>query len=97
MIRKLKEQWRELRSAPPGKRFRLRYEKRSRERGSPAARIAWSALSVLLILAGIVALPLPGPGFVPIAIGLALLAQESAGVARFCDRAEVAIRKRLGR
>jgi hypothetical protein len=93
MIRKLKEQWRELRRAPPGKRFRQRHELRARQRTSPAARIGWSALAGALILVGIIALPLPGPGFVPIGVGLALLAQESESVARFCDRAELAIRK----
>ena len=95
MIRKLKEQWRELRAAPPGKRFRLRYERRATERKTPGARIAWTALAVVLILAGIVALPLPGPGMVVIAAGLALLAQESLTVAKLCDRLELAIRKRV--
>ena len=93
MIRKLQEQWRELRRAPPGKRFRMRHELRARQRTSAAARIGWSALAILLILIGIVALPLPGPGFVPLGAGLALLAQESESVARFCDRAELAIRR----
>ena len=93
MIGKLKEQWRELRRGPPGKRFFQRYERRKRSRNSPAARIGWTALAVVLIVVGIIALPLPGPGFIPIGIGLALLAQESAAVARFCDRAELAIRK----
>jgi len=93
MIRKLKERWRELLQAPPGKRFRLRHELRARQRKSAAARIGWSALAILLILVGLVALPLPGPGFVPIGAGLVVLAQESGSVARFCDRAELAIRK----
>jgi hypothetical protein len=95
MFRKLKTQWRELRAAPPGRRFRQRYERRAAERKTPAARIVWSALAVILILAGIVALPLPGPGTLVIAAGLALLAQESLTVARFCDRVELAIRKRV--
>jgi hypothetical protein len=93
MIGKLKDQWRDLLSAPPGKRFRMRHERRASERKSPAARIGWSVLAIVLIVIGIIWLPLPGPGFVPIALGLALLAQESASVARFCDRAELAIRK----
>ena len=93
MIRKLKEQWRALLDAPPGKRFRMRYERRADERKSPAARIAWSAAAVALILGGIVALPRPGPGMLVIAAGLALLAQESLVVAKLCDRAELAIRK----
>ena len=97
MSGKLREQWRELREAPAGKRFRLRYEGRARERKTVWARVLWSALAVILIVAGIVALPLPGPGTVVIALGLALLAQESLVVARFCDRAELAIRKLLGK
>ena len=95
MFRKLKEQWHQLRNAPAGKRFRLRYERRARERKTWWTRILWSGLAVVLIAAGIVALPLPGPGTVVIALGLALLAQESLVVARFCDRAELAIRKLL--
>jgi hypothetical protein len=95
MIRTLKKQWRELLDSPPGRRFRMRYERRARERKTPAARVAWSAFAVLLIAGGIVALPLPGPGMVVIAAGLALLAQESLTVAKLCDRAELAIRKRV--
>jgi hypothetical protein len=95
MIRKLKTQWRELLKAPPGKRFRLRYERRTGERKTFFARFGWSALAVLLIVAGIVALPLPGPGTVVIGVGLALLAQESLTVAKLCDRLEMAIRKRV--
>lgn len=93
----LREQWRDLRKAPAGQRFRRRYERRAAERHTPIARISWSALAVLLILAGIIALPLPGPGVVVIAAGLALLAQESLTVAKLCDRAELAIRKRIRR
>ena len=93
MIRKLKEQWRELRESPPGSRFRLRYERRKRERETPLARIGWTVLAVLLVLLGIVALPLPGPGMAVIALGLALLAQESLAVAKLCDRLELAIRR----
>ena len=95
MSRKLKDQWHQLRKAPAGKRFRLRYEHRARERKTLWTRILWSGLAAVLIAAGIVALPLPGPGTVVIALGLALLAQESLVVARFCDRAELAIRKLL--
>ena len=94
MLRRLKAQWRELVKAPPGKRFRLRYERRAGERKTPFARFGWSALALLLVVGGIAALPLPGPGTVVIAVGLALLAQESLTVAKLCDRLEVAIRKR---
>ena len=97
MFARLRQQWQELLKAPPGKRFRQRYEHRARERKTLWTRILWSALAVVIIVAGIVALPLPGPGTIVIAAGLALLAQESLVVARFCDRLELAVRNLVSR
>ena len=97
MLGKLRQQWQELQEAPPGKRFRERYERRARERKTLWRRVLWSALAVVIIVAGIVALPLPGPGMIVIAAGLALLAQESLVVARFCDRLELAMRNLYSR
>jgi hypothetical protein len=97
MIGKLRKQWRALLNAPPGKRFRMRYERRASERKTLAARVGWSVLALVLIVAGIVGLPLPGPGTLVIAAGLALLAQESLVVAKACDHIEMAIRRRVGR
>jgi hypothetical protein len=92
MLANLKKDWRSLLADAPGERFRNRYKRRAKERKSPMARIAWSAASLVLILAGIVALPLPGPGMVVIAAGLGLLASESLTVARACDRIELWLR-----
>jgi uncharacterized protein (TIGR02611 family) len=97
MLDRLKAQWSHLARDPPGKRFRMRYERRKRERRSPFVRVAWTVAALLLVVAGIVALPLPGPGSVVIVIGLAVLAQESLALARLCDRAEVALRGLFGR
>jgi hypothetical protein len=89
----LKEQWRRLREDPPGQRFRKRYERRKSERRSPFMRVAWTVVALLLIVAGIAGIPLPGPGIVLIAVGLAVLAEESRVIAKLCDRIEVAIRR----
>jgi uncharacterized protein (TIGR02611 family) len=50
-------------------------------------------LGATITLVGIVALPLPGPGFLVIAIGAALLARESAMVADVADWIEVRVRR----
>lgn len=95
MLGNLKQRWRHVRSDPPGQRFRKYYERRAKDRGSPFVRIAWSLVALMLILAGIVAIPLPGPGFIVIGVGLALLAGESLMIAKLCDQAELAIRRLL--
>ena len=93
MLEKLKARWRPLLEDKPGHRFQNRYERRHKERSSPRAiRVGWTVLAVLLVLVGIVALPLPGPGLLVIAAGLALLAEESRTIARFLDHAEVWLR-----
>ncbi len=47
---------------------------------------------LIVIVAGIIALPLPGPGTLIIIIGLGLLAQESLRLSRFLDWLEVELR-----
>ena len=97
MLDTLKRHWRELRDAPPGERFQRRHERRSRDLHARGKRIAWTIAAAVLIVVGLVAMPLPGPGFIPLAIGLAFLADISATVAKACDRAELAIRRLIGR
>ena len=93
MLEKLKARWRPLVEDKPGHRFQNRYERRHKGRSSPRAmRVGWSVLAVLLILVGIVGLPLPGPGILVIAAGLALLAEESRTISRFLDRSEIWLR-----
>jgi hypothetical protein len=60
-------------------------------------RVLRSSLGVVLILIGLVFMALPGPGFVPAFAGLALLAGESAAMARALDRAELRVRRWLHR
>ncbi|HTE05370.1 MAG TPA: PGPGW domain-containing protein [Planctomycetota bacterium] len=50
----------------------------------------------MLVAAGILALPLPGPGSLLIVIGVALIARESALAARATDAVELRLRRGAG-
>ena len=93
MFQQLKKRWRALRAAPPGKRFRLRYESRKKEGGSGMSRALYLVVGSLVLLAGILLMPAPGPGLIVVAVGAALVAQESYLAARALDWLEVRLRK----
>ena len=89
--------WEELKRGEPGRRFLSRYE---RNEHAPAGALhKWSliALGIVLILAGIVFLPLPGPGMLIIAAGAFLMAERSRSAARALDWMEVRVRRLVGR
>jgi hypothetical protein len=81
----------------PGRRFQERYRRKSRTERGRLARWAVVIAGIILTLVGIFFLAVPGPGIPILAIGLALIAQESAVTARLLDRAEVRIRRWLKR
>ena len=81
----------------PGRRFYERYKRKQQAKGSVWKRCALVAAGILVCLAGIFFLAVPGPGLLILAVGLALIAQESAGLARMLDRAEIRLRKLLKR
>jgi hypothetical protein len=56
-------------------------------------RCACVCAGVLLSLVGVFFLAVPGPGIPILAVGLALIAQESAALARWLDRAELRLRR----
>lgn len=89
MIQRLKTGWRELRHGEPGRRFRDRYERRRRQGRHGGAR-KWVVIvaGALIVLAGIVLLPLPGPGIPIVALGALLMAEESRGMAHALDALE---------
>lgn len=98
MIERIKQGWRDLRHGEPGRRFRARYERR-RQQGRSSIVRKWTviALGVLITLAGIVFLPLPGPGMLIIAFGLLLMAEESRGIANALDALELRVRGVIAR
>ena len=92
MKQKARETWEAMKHDPPGERFQRQYHRRQRrqERGG---RTKLLALSAVLIAGGIVLLFVPGPGTPLIALGAALLAEESLLTARALDWTEVQIRR----
>jgi uncharacterized protein (TIGR02611 family) len=54
-------------------------------------------LGLVIIAGGVVLLPAPGPGWLVIGAGAALLAREFLFLARFLDRLEVRLRRIAGR
>jgi|SRR5579883_2462930 len=68
-----------------GTRFRRQHRRRQARPHVVHTILAWCG-GVLLILAGIAMLVLPGPGLLVMVIGAGLIAGESLFVARFLDR-----------
>ncbi len=103
MLGKAKEGWQHLqrfKRFEPGHRFQTRYHHRSRRREQGQTfkygRTFNLVGGLVLIVAGFVFLPTPGPSYIIIVLGLWMLAGEFLVLARFFDRAEVSLRK-LGR
>jgi hypothetical protein len=100
MIGKAKEGWQHyqrFKRFEPGHRFQTRYHRRRRrtEQGqtSKYGRTFNLVGGLVLIVAGFVFLPTPGPSYIIIVLGLWMLAGEFLVLARFFDRAEVSLRK----
>ena len=89
MLDNLKKRWKSLKSGKPGKRFQDEYDKRHDEDSSRGKKFAILAVGAIILVAGIILMPAPGPGILIVAIGGALLAQESKIAARFLDWTEV--------
>jgi hypothetical protein len=85
--------WDRFVHSPPGRRFQDRYRRKRRDKGSGWKRCALVCGGIALVLVGIFFMAVPGPGIPILAIGLALLAQESAAMARLLDRTELRLRR----
>jgi len=77
----------------PGRRFQERYRRMQHEKGSAWKRCAFVLAGIALSVVGLFFMAVPGPGIPILAVGLALIAQESATLARLLDRAEVRLRR----
>lgn len=94
MFHSLKKNWRQLRDAAPGRRFRQFYDLRKAHR---SGHFSWSRvltifLGLILLLGGLGIGWLPGPGGFIAIFGLALLAQEFRPLARLLDWGELKLR-----
>ena len=87
------QSWNRFAHTPPGRRFQERYRRKQEEKGNTWKRCAWVCVGVILVAVGVFFLAVPGPGIPILAVGLALIAQESASMARWLDRAELRLRR----
>ena len=89
--------WRAFRKIDEGHRYQTRYHLHQRRRSKGLVWRYWRPFSLIcgpiLIVAGFVFIPTPGPSYIIIAIGLWLLAGEFLLLARLFDR----LGARLGR
>jgi uncharacterized protein (TIGR02611 family) len=70
---------------------RVRDRKEHHRQRHFAFRVGWGILGVLVVLAGVALLVLPGPGWLVIAIGLGMLALEFDPLERVLERVAVRI------
>lgn len=92
MFDKLKRSWRQLKAGKPGHRFQSQYEAQQKRRRPAWVRPVWMAAGTAVMAVGVVALPAPGPGFLIIGLGAALVARESLIAARILDWIELRLR-----
>ena len=99
-IEKLREgwhHWRTFREIDAGHRYQARYHLHQRRTRRGLVSRYWRPMSLvcgpILIVAGFVFIPTPGPSYIIIAVGLWLLAGEFLILARIFDKVGV----RLGR
>ena len=74
---------------PPRIVRRLQERRATHKERSPVVRVGFVALGLVLVAGGIAMLVLPGPAFVVIPIGLAILSLEFAWAGRLLDKSLV--------
>lgn len=95
MFKSLQKTWHHFRDAESGTRFLLHYRRHQAGSRSKFATIGYLVLGALLVVAGVIGLIVPGPGLLGIALGFAVLAQESEKASKALDRLELWIRKEV--
>jgi hypothetical protein len=87
------QSWDRFVHARPGRRFQARYRRMQERKGSAWKRGAFVCGGILFVVVGLFFMAVPGPGIPILAVGLALVAQESAVMARLLDKAELRLRR----
>ncbi|MEP6882705.1 MAG: PGPGW domain-containing protein [Dokdonella sp.] len=85
----VRRQWQHFEATPSGRRFQTRHRMRRGHGGGVARKVLICGMGVLIVLAGIVMIVLPGPGMLAIVIGATLIAEESLFAARMLDRIDL--------
>jgi uncharacterized protein (TIGR02611 family) len=96
ILRRLAKDWADFKNSAPGERFERRYRAGVRS-GGVLRKVLVVGSGLIVIAAGIILLPAPGPGTLIIAFGAGLIAQESLLAARVLDWLEVRLRKLVRR
>ena len=94
MMQQMKRSWQAFRLSPPGMRFTERYHRRQRDTngGWSPSRIAYIAAGLALVAGGLLLVPFPGPGWLVVFFGLALVGSEFKPVAEALDVTEIRLR-----
>jgi hypothetical protein len=93
VIGKLRRTYREIVRAPAGRRFHRYHQRRRGRTGRWHAAVYGGSGLLLVILGFVLSLPPLVPGFLLWLPGLALIAAQFDGVARFLDRIECRVRR----
>jgi hypothetical protein len=96
IVHRMTRGWRELARDEPGRRF-INHYCRSQRRYSLRSTAARIALGAVLMLVGMALWFLPGPGWLFVILGLAMLAGEFRALAQLLDRAECTVREQAHR
>ncbi len=98
MLEKAKENWLRFKHSEPGHRFKDRYHRRQQSSSGRfnLRKVVSIVGGILVIAGGIVAVPVPGPGWLIILLGIGMFAGESKLTAHFMDWAEVGLRRLAG-
>lgn len=88
------KRWEQFQEGEPGSRFEERYRRRraAADDSFGLVRLLYIVGGVLVMLAGLVMMPAPGPGTAVFVVGLSFLGSEFLPVARFMDRSEMRLR-----
>lgn len=93
MMKKFKQSLREMLKDPPGERFQLRYKRQRHARTRTMVKVLVMLCGMLLVLVGLFFMVVPGPGLPIVALGGAMVANESLVVARLLDAIELKLRR----
>lgn len=94
MFEGIRKHFHKLLDDEPGERFQKQFHRRHKHRDHPILdKLLFIGGGIIVIAAGILGLPLPGPGTLIIIIGFGLLAQESLRLSKFLDWLEVEVRQ----
>lgn len=88
MFKELSEHWEQFRHYPTGERFERYYRSRHESQRGMLKKSLLITLGILIMVAGLFFLAVPGPGIVIFLIGATLVARESLYVSRIFDRLE---------